>query len=177
MQLSLNFTCLHSITLLHKNNNIFSCLVESKPAEMKTSCLVFSAQTRSDQSQSALNSQQTASMQRQEISSLSTEMQMSVTGCCRFSGPFSLIHTCHRSQRLSQRARLLQIIGDFSIFIAIDCNSRRSYQICSVALISLQADERHQPLSMSKSAMTTTFFEPRKNPQIGPNSSTRSLRL
>ena len=43
----------------------------------------------------------------------------------------SLVHTSHRLQQLSQRARQLQIIGTFSTFTATDCDSRQSQQIHS----------------------------------------------
>ena len=45
----------------------------------------------------------------------------------------SLIHTSRRLQQLSQRARLLQIIGNVSIFTAMDCDSRWLQQICSLS--------------------------------------------
>ena len=43
----------------------------------------------------------------------------------------SLVHTSRRLQRLSQRARSLQIIGKLSIFTAMDCNSCWLQQIHS----------------------------------------------
>ena len=44
---------------------------------------------------------------------------------------YSLIHTIRRLQQLLQRGRLLQIIRNFSIFTAMDCDCCWLQQICS----------------------------------------------
>ena len=49
----------------------------------------------------------------------------------RVNNTLSLVHTSRRLHQLSQRARSQQIIGNFSIFTAMDCDSRWSQQICS----------------------------------------------
>ena len=50
-------------------------------------------------------------------------------------------HGSHCSQRLSQRARLLQIIGNFSIFTAMVCDSCWLQQIHSWTERALSAQD------------------------------------